>query len=103
VWKVPESVMKGTRTTKLRFLRGFFEGDGTISNRIRFFSTNLNGLKQISFLLNQLEIKNKINGPIIKRERKPFYEVYIYQSERERFLNKLEPITKIPDLCGGKF
>jgi len=102
-WKVPESVMNGNEIIKSRFLRGFFEGDGTVSNRIRFFSTNLQGLKQITKLLDSLSIKNKLNGPALKPRRKPFYEIYIFQSERERFLNKLQPITKIPDLCGGKF
>ena len=93
-WKVPEEILNGENKIRLKFIRGFFEGDGTISNRVRIFSTNLKGLRQISFMLNQLEIKNKINGPTLKPKRKPFYEIYIFQSQRESFLNKLKPITK---------
>ncbi|MBT4175002.1 hypothetical protein HOC80_00780 [archaeon] len=96
-WHVPSKVRKGSQKVKKVFIRGFFEGDGTISNRIRFFSTNLKGLEQISEMLTELKIQNKLNGPSIKVNRKPLYEIYIYQSMRETFLNKIKPLTKRPE------
>ena len=58
------------------------------------FSTNKKGLKQISMLLDDLEINHTFQGPIIKENRKPSYIIHIKQKERERFLNIIQPISK---------
>lgn len=101
-WKVPKTILTGNKTIKIRFLRGFFDGDGTISKSPRFISTNEKGIKQISKLLKQLEIKNTIQGPHKRKNRKPAYIVYIRSTEKQRFLNILKPISKRPDnLCEG--
>lgn len=100
-WAVPKEVLKGNNYVKKSFVRGFFEGDGTISNRIRFFSTNKQGLAQVAEILTGLNIKNKLNGPTIKENRKPLYEIYVYQGMRETFLNKIKPLTKRPDPMRG--
>ena len=95
-WSVPEAVAKGNRDIKTKFIRGYFEGDGTIINRIRFFSTNIHGLLQVSQLLKELNLRNKVNGPVLKEGRKPSYEIYVYESEKETFLKEINPLTKRP-------
>lgn len=101
-WSVPCSVMNGSTNVKLAFLRGFFDGDGTFSgNRPRIFSTNKNGLKQISLLLEELGISHTFPNPILKQGRKPFYSISIRAKDRETFLNKVNPISKRPDIMRG--
>ena len=65
-WRVPNSIKNGNSNIKFRFLRGYFDGDGTCSNRIRFFSTNHKGLKEVSALLKDLNIKHTSPKPMIK-------------------------------------
>ncbi len=101
-WRVPNSVINSSKIVKISFIRGFFDGDGTIINRIRFFSTNRIGLKQVSALLNNLRIKHTFQGPIIKENRKPAYIIQVSEKERERFLKLIKPISKRPAICGGR-
>jgi|TARA_Y100000310_G_scaffold216834_1_gene217892 intein/homing endonuclease len=96
-WRVPQSVLKSNNEVKSTFLRGFFDGDGTASKSIRFFSSNLHGLNQVSKLLNDIKIKHNPQGPEIKEGRKPSYILYIKERERERFLKTIRPISKRPD------
>ena len=39
-WKVPDCILNADDNPKIAFIRGYFDGDGTVSNSIRFFSTN---------------------------------------------------------------
>ena len=100
-WKVPDLILKSKQEIKIAFLKGYFEGDGTASNRIRMFSTNKSGLNQVSLILDDLKIKHTWQGPILKENRKPSYILQISQKSRERFLNLLKPISKRPDICEG--
>ncbi len=100
-WRVPEAVLSAEEITKLCFLRGYFDGDGTASGRIRFFSTNLIGLKQVSQLLDNLELKHTMQGPIIKPNRKPSYVIQISRKEEERFLKMIRPVSKRPTMQGS--
>lgn len=92
-WRVPESIIK-SEDTIIAFIKGYFDGDGTASNRARFFSTNEIGLKQVSKLLTQLRIKHTMPKPILKEHRKPLYYIQISEKERERFLNIIKPTSK---------
>ncbi len=94
-WKVPESIMTGDDDFKVSFLRGYFDGDGTISNRVRIFSTNKEGLLQVSKIVEELHIKHTFPKPIIKENRKPLYYIQISEKEKERFLNIIKPSSKI--------
>jgi len=101
-WKVPNSVKRSNKKIKLAFLRGYFDGDGTASNTIRFFSTNKQGLLQVSSLLDDFKFKHTMQGPILKEKRKPSYIIQLSRKEKERFLKILQPISKIPDsFCEG--
>ena len=93
-WKVPESVINSSHDIKISFIRGYFDGDGTASNRIRFFSTNEYGLKQVSQLLASLNIKHTIPKSILKEHRKPLHYIQISEKERKRFLNVIKPTSK---------
>ncbi len=99
-WKVPKNILKGDLNLKRKFLRGFFEGDGTISNRIRLFSTNYSGLKQVSLLLEDLRIIHKFKENKVTGNRKPCFEIYIFENQRESFLKEIKPLTKRPDYVG---
>jgi len=95
-WRVPKSIINYNNNIKISFIRGYFDGDGTVSNRIRFFSTNKKGLIQVSNLLDCLKIKHTFQGPIIKENRKPAYIIQVSEKERERFLKLIKPISKRP-------
>ena len=85
-WAVPISINKSENNIKIAFLRGYFDGDGTSSNRVRFFSSNKKGLMQVSNILNNLKFKHTFQGPIIKENRKPSFIIQI--SEKENGLSQ---------------
>jgi len=100
-WKVPSNILISNDLVKLAFIRGFFDGDGTVSRRnVRFFSTNKKALKQVSILLVSLGFNPRFRGPYIKIGRKPYYVIQILSSDRESFLKSVKPISKRLDLCG---
>ena len=95
-WRVPPSVMNSDfKMIKLRFLRGYFDGDGTASGTIRMFTSNPIGAREISKLLSQLTFKHTIQGPIIRKSRKPSYVIQISRKEEEKFLKRVDPISKL--------
>lgn len=99
-WRVPDAVKTGKVEIKKSFLRGYFDGDGTCSGRVKFFSSNYESLLEVSSLLKDLRFKHTVQGPIIKEKRKPSYIIQISEKERKRFLNVLAPISKRPDIVG---
>ena len=104
IWRVPSFVKKGNSAIKIKFIRGYFDGDCTCSNRIRFFSTNKEGLKEVSSMLSSLKIRHTLQKPQLRFNRKPLHVIQISEKERESFLNQVNPISKRPDsliLCGG--
>ena len=101
-WNVPVSILNGKNSSKIHFLRGFLDGDGSVTNNlVRFFSTNKNGLDSVSKLLTNLGIKHTFPKPIIKPKRKPLYYIQISRKEKETFLNLIKPISKCQALCEG--
>ncbi len=93
-WKVPKIISESSREVKLCFLRGYFDGDGTASGNVRFFSSNYTGLQQISLLLNDLGFKHSMQGPILKENRKPSYVIQIGRSCQKKFLQTINPVSK---------
>lgn len=101
-WKVPEDLFDADETVKIAYLRGYFDGDGTVSNnKPRFFSTNKNSLYQIKKLLEQLGFHPNFQKPELKTGRKPLHTLYINAEERERFLKTINPLSKSRVLCEG--
>ena len=100
-WQVPASVQNGSCDVKEAFIRGFFDGDGTASKEIRFFSTNEKGLTQLSGILSNLGWKNYMLKPQIKPNRKPLFTIQLLSKEKENFLKQIKPISKHPGLCEG--
>jgi len=97
-WRVPKLVINGDNNLKISFLRGFFDGDGTASGLVRIFSTNPIGIKQISQLLLELGFRHSIQGPIIRKYRKPHYAIQLSRKDQVRFLDTIKPISKLPKL-----
>ena len=97
-WKIPDSIIKSNRETKVSFLRGFFDGDGTAINIVRMFSTNENGINQLSLLLSKLNYRHTIQGPIIKPNRKPHYVLQLSRKDQICFLEEINPVSKLPKL-----
>ena len=104
-WRVPEFVKTADDNTKIAFIRGHFDGDGTASGIIRFFSCNKLGLECIQQLLCDLEFKSYLQKPVIKPNRKPFYTLQLTRKQKENFLNTIKPISKcgtcVPDRGGN--
>ena len=93
-WKVPFGVMYNRKIIPM-FLRGYFEGDGCFcKNKIVFSSCNLRGLKQIKKLLYKLNIKSTIQGPFIRKNKKPSYFVYIKKESWKDFFRIIKPQFK---------
>jgi len=93
-WRVPSLVDNSSMSVQIAFLRGYFDGDGTASNRVRMFSVNKTGLNQVSKLLKNLKVKHTMQGPIFKKNRKPSYIIQISETDKERFLKIINPISK---------
>ena len=100
-WKVPKCIINGDNIAKISFIRWYFDGDGTVSNSIRFFSTNNSGLNQVFKLLQDLGFKPYFEKPMIKKDRKPLHVIHIRQNERESFLSLIKPVSKRPDYLRG--
>ncbi len=99
-WRVPIPIIASNIYVKQSFVRGFFDGDGTASKSIRFFSTNLIGLKGVHVLLTDIGFSSYFIKPQLKSNRKPLYALRILNSEKERFLNTIKPILKRPGNVG---
>jgi len=95
-WRVPTFVTKGNTEIKVGFLRGYFDGDGTASNRVRFFSVNKAGLEEVANLLRSLRMRFTLQGPMFKPNRKPAYILQISEKDKEIFLNTIRPVSKQP-------
>ncbi|MFA5142191.1 MAG: LAGLIDADG family homing endonuclease [Candidatus Woesearchaeota archaeon] len=100
IWRVPSKILSSDDSIKKAFVRGYFDGDGTASKSIRFFSTNIEGLSGVLSLLNQVGFSAYMIKPQLKPNRKPLYALRIPNSEKERFLNTVEPISKRPGNVG---
>lgn len=100
-WRVPGFIINSSKNIKLAFLRGYFDGDGTASNRMRFFSINYKGIKQICKLLTDLQVKHTLQGPVLKKGKKPSYVIQISEKEKEKFLKDLKPCSKRPGSFAG--
>lgn len=94
-WKVPDFVLYGKKEIKTRFLRGFFDGEGTVSTTVRMFSTNKNSLLDVSKLLKDLNISYTFNGPVKPPFKKPYYYIYIRKKDENMFIKNLNPVSKI--------
>ena len=71
------------------------------SGSIRFFSSNLAGLKQVSLLLNKNKFRHTLLGPYKKEDRQNQYVLQLSRAEKVRFLKTINPISKRPGKCGG--
>lgn len=91
-WNVPSTILNGTENAQAAFARGFFDGDGCIDfmnqklPRVRINSTNSKGLKQLKKLLDNMDIKSKINGPYKRQDKKFIYELLLESRSIARFI-----------------
>ena len=94
-WKVPEAIINGDKNIQIRFIRGYFNGDGCIDKskdgkvRFRFTSVNESGIKSVSEMLKTLEINNNLNGPYLRENRRPCFEILILRESNQTFINKI--------------
>lgn len=95
-WRVPNSILTSDKEIKLSFIRGYFDGDGTASGPVRFFSSNPIGLRQVSLLLKDLDFQHTFLGPYKKSGRKNHYVIQIARKQKQKFLSLVQPISKLP-------
>jgi len=68
-WGVPYEIEKSENNIKSSFIRGFFDGDGCVTNHdLRIKSVNNKGIYIFAQLLISLGIKCKVFGPYKERE-----------------------------------
>jgi len=94
-WKLPTDVKNSTFNIKIKFLRGYFDGDGTVSSQIRFFSSNGRSLKDVSNLLHSVGIGNNFKGPYFRKGKRPSFYIYVRRKYWDKFLELINPISKI--------
>ena len=95
-WEVPSDIMNNNNLA-IPFLRGYFEGDGC-ANKVRFSSSNIKGLIQVKKILDSLEITNTIQGPWMRLNREPNYELYIWKNSWNKFFEVIKPVFKTKTL-----
>jgi len=64
-WKIKKQIFKASAEIKIEFLKALFDDEGSVipqgkSAIVRLYSININGLKQIQFLLGEFSIESKI-------------------------------------------
>jgi DNA-binding transcriptional regulator WhiA len=92
-WVVPETIFNGSNIAKLRFIRGFFDGDGSFSkNCLSLYSSNKDALFDIYKMLCLLKFHSNFRGPYKNEGKKDMYEIYIRSVSRERFIRLVKPI-----------
>ena len=103
-WKLHKSIVDGSEDVKLGFLRGYFDGDGSISltskNRykIRIFSVNLTELKKIEKMISSLGMRTRIYGPYLGKSSKTgIYELTLISQDAINFVNNVKPSKIAPD------
>jgi intein/homing endonuclease len=92
-WTVPSPILESNRLVKAAFIRGFFDGDGSVDYvgkkipRIRFGSSNFNGLKMLSKLLKSINLEHSLNGPYLQNNKLPLFELLLKTSSIKNFVS----------------
>gem|GEM_PF-1253484 len=89
-WRVPDFIKSGNHSIKAAFLRGLFDGDGSVDfkihGRVRLTSVNSDALKDVKTLLDDLKIVSTLNGPYFRENRQPSYYINIYKKAINRYI-----------------
>jgi len=74
-WRVPKEFFNSHVAIKASFIRGLFDGDGSINNNyIRLVSINKIGITGVKKLLKSINIESRLRGPRpIRGNRRPQY------------------------------
>ena len=94
-WSVPQKVLTGDKDAKVAFIRGFFDGDGSIDladkkiPRIRITSRNVKGLKKLNNLLKEFDINAKVNGPYRRHNKNDIYELLLQTNSVIKFIKAI--------------
>ena len=94
---------------KIGFIRGFFDTDGCLSYNKRekrwkalFCTTSKKLANQISLMLSELDIQN--NTTVKSRSHigeKTVYDVFLYKSSIDRFINLVKPLKSEAGRAGS--
>ena len=88
-WKIPDFVLKET-ANRIEWIKAFFDAEAYVHNKyIRVQSVNSQGLNQIKYILQNLEIHSRIYEytPANKKHQKVFM-LTIYRNEsKKRYLD----------------
>lgn len=84
-WNIPNMILGGNDIVKIAFIRGYFYGDGSFSEKykvISFTSINENALRQVSTVLKSLGIDNHVYvHSISKPPRRKAFQLRITKIE----------------------
>lgn len=93
-WKVPSIILDSNFSSiKSSFIRGFFDGDGSVDftadniPRIRFGSSNKKALESMCKLLDYFDFDYSLNGPYFTDDKLPSFELLIKTKSVKRFIN----------------
>lgn len=82
---VPWSIMCGTRESARQFLRGYFEGDGSVSDGIEVSSASAELLRQVQVLLLRFGIVSRRAPKMIKGRTHTYWRLTIFGDDARKF------------------
>jgi intein/homing endonuclease/superfamily II DNA or RNA helicase len=82
---VPWSIMRGTRESVRQFLRGYFEGDGSVSDGIEVSSASAELLRQVQVLLLRFGIVSRRAPKMIKGRTHTYWRLTIFGDDARKF------------------
>lgn len=91
-WSIPKEIKSSTNEIKYYFLRGLFDGDGSVNKlgHIRIQKINKKGLNEVYNLLKKIGIKSHFRFCKNTSKGNPIYEINICDLEnRKLFLTRI--------------
>lgn len=82
---VPWSIMRGTRETVRQFLRGYFEGDGSVSAGIEVSSASCELLRQVQTLLLRFGIVARRSPKTVKGYAHTYWRLTLFGDDARQF------------------
>ena len=82
---LPWSIMRGTRESVRQFLRGYFEGDGSVSEGIEVTSASAELLRQVQVLLLRFGIVSRRSPKTVRGRTHTYWRLTIFGDDARRF------------------
>jgi intein/homing endonuclease len=64
-WRIPKEIVKSSRKNKIAYLRALYDDEGsvTLPRRVKFYSINAVGIRQVKKALSEFDVESHIYKP----------------------------------------